>query len=77
MTDCDDRVLRAVTFEREQIGREMDALVARATRAEAERDALLDLMRGVRSQMRDGRKDSDWLTISNTECAIDSFLEKP
>ena len=26
MTDCDDRVLRAVTIEREEIGREMDAL---------------------------------------------------
>jgi len=39
MTDCDERVLRAVTFERERIKKEMDEIRTERNRLIADRDA--------------------------------------
>jgi hypothetical protein len=39
MTDCDERVLRAVTFERERIKEEMDEIRTERNRLIADRDA--------------------------------------
>jgi len=61
MTDCDERVLRAVTFERERIKEEMDEIRTERDALKAERADLIKINNGWTGEWDAMREERDAL----------------